>query len=259
VSQRSRTSREEFHRPALDVLARDVREVRSELLDGLASRDDLVRWMLDLSRATLGQVDIDLLCQLGREMTVVTDDGEVASVAAMLAPAARTRSMDDTAARRMREALAARMIEPATHRAVRVLTVSATEYVDDDGDGAASHDPERQRATAMRPAVDEEYHRQRDVLAELLDGELDDSSDILDWLDRLDVATDGLLAIIDRMAVETSFQQLLTGSRPADARGREVIAARWIVPVCCLALRRVAVGANEVPDAAPLDKEVPFA
>jgi hypothetical protein len=82
---------------------------------------------------------------------------------------------------------------------------------------------------------------------------------VLDWLDELDVATDGLLAILDRMAVETSMRQVLTGDRDADARAREVLAARWLVPTCCLAIRRVADKASEVPDAAPVDREVPMA
>ena len=261
-----RTERTEWHRPALDVLAGDVREVREEMLDGFRSREALIWWMHDLCRATLGQVDIDLLVKLGRELSTVTDEGEVASISALLTPAARERTVDETAAERLREAMATRLIEPAHHRAVRVLQVSATEYVDDDGDEAetSGHDPSRQRATAMRPSVDETVARQRQVLEDLLDGRLDEdpggSGEYLhDWVDRLDVATDGLLSILDSMTVESSFRELLTGDGIAHARGRELLAGRWLIPVSCLAIRRVAVGASEVPDAAPLDKEIPMA
>jgi hypothetical protein len=264
-----RSGRREWHRPALDVLAGDVREIREDLLVGLASREALIWWEHELVVATIGQVDLDLVVKLGRELATTTDSGEAGSIAALLARAARTRPIDETAAMRMRRALASRMIEPAHHRAIRVLQVAATEYVDDDGDTETSdHDPDRQRATAMRPSVDEAADRQRAVLEELLEGRLVDDhaavdSDqdvyVLDWIDRLDVATDGLMAILDRMTVETSFRAILTGSEPRHARAREVLAARWIIPTCCLSIRRLAVGAIEVPDAAPLDREVPMA
>ena len=263
---RTGTDRSQWHRPALDVLARDVREVREDLFVGFADREALIWWMHDLCRATLGQCDIDLLVQLGRELSTRPDDGEVASIAALLAPAARSRPIDETAAGRFREALSSRMIEPAAHRAVRVLTVSATEYVDDGGDETetSDHDPSRQRATAMRPSVDETTARQRQVLEDLLDGRLDEDAGasgeyLHDWVDRLDVATDGLLSILDSMTVESSFRELLTADGVSHARGRELLAGRWLIPVSCLAIRRVAVGASEVPDAAPLDKEIPMA
>ena len=139
-------------------------------------------------------------------------------------------------------------------------------FVDDEGDEAetSGHDPSRQRATAMRPSVDETVARQRQVLEDLLDGRLDEDHGgsgefVYDWVDRLDVATDGLLSILDSMTVESSFRELLTGDGVAHARGRELLAGRWLIPVSCLAIRRVAVGASEVPDAAPLDKEIPIA
>jgi hypothetical protein len=263
------SARREWHRPALDVLARDVRTVREELLVGLASRQALIWWEHDLVVATLGQVNLDLLVKLGQELSTTTETGEAGAIAALLASAAREREINETSARRMRRALASRMIEPAHHRATRVLQVSAQEYVDDDGDTETSdHDPDRQRATAMRPSVDEAAARQRAVLDDLLDGRLADDRSavepdvdvyVLDWIDRLDVATDGLMAILDRMAVETSFRSILTGSEPRHARAREVLAARWIIPTCSLSIRRLAVGASEVPDAAPLDREVPMA
>jgi len=259
------TERSEWHRPALDTLASDVREVRREMLTGLESREALIWWEHELVRATIGQTDIDLLVKLGRELSTRTDSGEAGAIPALLTPAARERSVDQTAAKRLRRTLASRMIEPAHHRAVKILEVSATEYVDDDGETETSeHDPERQRATAMRPSIDESVERQRQVLEDLLDGELVDDVEesgiyVLEWLDRLDVATDGLLAVLEEMAVETSFRRILVGSEPQHARARETLAARWIIPTCALSIRRLAVRASEVPDAAPLDKEVPLA
>jgi len=256
--------RSEWHRPAVDVLAKDVREVREELLAGLESREEIIRWELDLVRATIGQVDIDLLVKLGRELSISTESGEAGVIPALLARSSRERAIDETAAKRLRRALASRMIEPAHHRATQVLQRAATEYVDDDSSRETSdHDPERQRAAAMRPSVDEAIERQRAVLEELLEGELVDDPEesgvfVLDWIDRLDIATDGLLAILEEMSVETSFRRLLVGEDPKYARAREVLAARWIVPTCALSIRRLAVGASEVPDAAPVDREVPM-
>ncbi|MCU4975940.1 hypothetical protein OB955_25005 [Halobacteria archaeon AArc-m2/3/4] len=252
----------ESHRPALKKLALDIQGLRNELLAGFGSRREVLEWSQRLTVRTLGEIRTSWYLELGRQYRGVPSSGdERALMAALLTPAARSRELDSVAVDALRERLAAVLLGPAEHRALRRLRKDATEYVDETGDGDQSgHDPLKQRYIAMRPALDELDTYQKRVLTECVDG-LEDRSQILEWGDDLELATHGELDddFLERCYREPSTVTMLTSSREDQKRARELFAATYLIPAFNSGVRDLTGRAKEMPDAEKSTKEVHLA
>lgn len=242
----------EVYRPALVTMSKNVRELVSELRDGLADEDDVVRWLRRATVATLGELEEAVYRGFGRQFL----GRQGLLVAAVVRPASRRRDVPGHVETAVRERLAARYVLPAHHRAFRELRKDATEYVDEAGDGDA-HDPERQSFTAMRPALDELATWQTRTLEALLAG-FDEPGDVLEWAEDLELATHGEIpgSFAWRCYNERSTVRVLTGDRPEDERTRRQFAVRHLLPRYRDGVRTLSRRAGEVAAAEHRESEV---
>lgn len=241
----------ESHRPALQKLAIDLRQLREELLEGFVSRRAVLEWSQRLTVRTLGEIDQRWYLELARQFRGVPSSGcERALMSALLVPSQRQRDLEPAAVDELRERMAAVLLGSSEHRALRQLRDDAGEYLDDsDAGGGSKHNPKLQRFIAMRPALDELEQYQQETLEDCLDG-LDDRGAILKWGDDLELATHGELpgSLLERAYREPSTAALLTSSEPADRRARELFAAHHVIPAFNRGVRDLAGRAGEQPD-----------
>ncbi len=242
----------ESHRPALQKLALDLQDLRTELLEGFGSRRDVLEWSQRLTVRTLGEIDQKWYLELARQFRGEPASGrERALMSALLVRAEREREIDSDAVDELRERMAVTLLGPSGHRALRQLRDDAGEYLDDSESrsGESQHNPQLQRYIAMRPALDELETYQKRTLAECLDG-FGDRSEILEWGDDLELATHGELSetFLERAYREPSTWKMLTSTQPADERARELFAAHHLIPAYNRGVRDLADRAGEQPD-----------
>lgn len=257
-------------RPALVKLSNDLEGLRNELLEGFDSREEILRWSQRLSVRTLGELPDRWYRELADQFRGIPDSSkERTLVSALLADDVRRRGLDQSTARELRERLYALSIRPAYHRAFRQLRADAGEYLDEDSSGSSQHTADRQRWTAMRPAIDELEGYQQRALDELVGaphdpddpGGLEDKSAILSWGHTLELATHGELPgeFVARCYQEPSAASVLTGDEPAQERARELFWAYHVAPYCNRGVRDLAGRTSELPDAEKREKTIPTA
>lgn len=245
-------------RPALVALSEDVRERVEELQRGLDDEGRVLTWMQELTIRTLGQIDKRVYADLARNFR--GEQGVL--VAALVRPAERRgemKGLSNDKAEQLRERFLAHYVVPAHRRAFRNLRTDATEYVDEAGDSDA-HNPYRQSAIAMRPALNELDEWQGRALSSLLDG-FGERSEILDWSHDALLATHGELAddFVTRVYEESGTVSMLTGDTPADEQARRLFAASYLLPNFRAGVRVLSGRAGESADAETERSEVEFA
>lgn len=247
-------------RPALVKLSDDIEGLREELITGFDSRREILEWLQRLVVRTLGELPSKWVDKFADEFKGVPAEREERTLlAALLTRSNRVRDIDDEVAKDLRERLYALYVRPAFHRAFRELRGDATEYLDDDGTDS-QHAAPRQRWIAMRPALDELERYQERALGDLLDG-FDDKSAILDWGVDLELATHGEIPgeFVSRCYREESTMRMLTGSTPETARGRELFAAKYVVPAYNRGVRQLSGRTGEQADSVRQEETVPQA
>lgn len=241
----------EFVRPALVRLKLDLEQLETELYGGFRERREVLDWMQRLCVRTLGRTRQVFIENLARQFRGRFDDErERALLSAMLVPSARQRDLEPDTADELRERLAATVIAPAYHRALRHLRKDAGEYIDSAQEtNTSGHDPQVQRYVAMRPAVDELDENQATVLEEILDG-FDEPREILEWGRDVELATHGEVddQFVRRCYVEQSTRRMLCSDASADERARELFAATYLVPAFNAGVRDLVGRAGEQPD-----------
>ena len=240
----------EFVRPALVRLKLDLEQLETELYDGFGRRRDALEWMQRLCVRTLGRTRQEFIRGLARQFRGKVDDRrERALLSALLVPAARDRDLEPEVVAELRERLAATVLAPAYHRALRHLRKDAGEYIDSSSGDTSGHDPQVQRYVAMRPAVDELEANQSAVLEAVLDG-FEEPRDILEWGRDVELATHGEISdqFIRRCYSEPSTRQMLLSGARADASARELFAATYLIPAFNQGVRDLVGRAGEQPD-----------
>jgi hypothetical protein len=234
-----------IHRPALQRLTLDVKEIRQELLGGFPDRASVLWWTQRVAIRTLGTIPDRLPLELARQFRLADDpDTEPALLSALL-----DEYPDRVAARETRERLWATIVRRAFHQAFRNLRPDAGEYFDDEVSADPGHDPEAQPYVAMRPVVDELEGYQQRALADLLDG-FPDRGEILAWGDRLEQVTHGEIpeAFVTRCYTEPSTRNVLLGMTPGAPESRELFAATYLLPAFTAGVRDLSGRAGEQPD-----------
>ncbi|WP_424001204.1 hypothetical protein ACOZ4I_15735 [Haloarcula salina] len=246
------------YRPALVTLSEDVRERVTELREGLASEDRVLRWVQEMTIRTLGRMDMAVYTDLCRQFR----GQQGVLLGALVVPAARrgqNRELNTETAEKLRERLLAHYVLPAHRDAFRRLRADATEYIDAAGD-EDSHRPDRQKFVAMRPALTELEQWQERVLDDLLAG-FDERGDILDWGQDVLLATHGELdkEWVTRVHDEDSTVDVLTGETDTDKRARRLFAAYHVLPQFRAGVRVLSGRAGEVADETTEQQEVNYA
>lgn len=260
-------------RPALVRLSMDVEQLVDELETGFQSREEILRWARRMIPRTLGEIPTSFYAELGTQFRgVLNDERERTLLAALLVDRERTLEIDPTAVDSLRRRLAVDVIEPAYARAFRELRDSATEYVDESGDGPngdSEHSPAKQRYIAMRPVFDELDEYQRVAIDCLLGdvrdpddvGGLEDIDGVRRWGTLLHLATHGEIEphFIGKCVRQESTLELLTADPPSTAqqRARELFAAFYLLPRYNDGVRDLRSRAKEEPSAERAEKEVP--
>lgn len=248
----------ESRRPALVKLTEDIRGLEAELFAGFGSRREILEWSQRLAVRTLGELPQQWFKEMARQFRGVPKSAEErVLLSALLQEDARTRDLDESKCRELRRQLSANNIRPAAHRAFRNLRKDAGEYVDNDDSAGTQHNPERQRYVAMRPSIDELERDQQQALRDLLGG-FDNREEILSWGHDLELATHGEIGemFVTNCYQEKPTRRMLTSERPSDARGRELFAAHYVLPVFNRGIRDLAGRAKELPDAEHEKSEV---
>jgi hypothetical protein len=245
-------------RPSLVSLAIEIRELETELLDGLASRRAVIEWCQRVIVRTLGSVDDRIFRGVARQFADPFD-GEGALLAAMLAPEARSRPIDEPTARELRERFLATYVGPAFRAAFVDLRKGAGEYLEPAEEGDA-HRPDGQRWIAMRPSLSELDRYQRETLQRCLDG-LEDTGEIFEWSTAVTLATHGEASdgFLERCYIEDGTRELLLGDDSASASAREHFAAFHLLPRFNAGARDLAGRSGELPDRERTDDTIPMA
>jgi hypothetical protein len=248
---------EKTYRPALVSLALDVREMERDLLEGFASRREVLEWTQRLTIRTLGELDTSVYRDLARQFRKGEHRQQGTLLSALLVGGARRRDLDDDVAEELRERLLVSVIAPAFHRAFHRLRKDATEYIEKAEE--AAHDPTKQQYVAMRPALDELETWQQRALSDLLDG-LDGTEELIEWAESLELATHGEVdeRLVERCYQEQSTRALLLGEQGTDS-ARELFAAYHLLPRFNAGVRDLSGKAGELPDAEREETEIQYA
>jgi hypothetical protein len=242
------------YRPALVALSADVRGLVEDMADGLSGERAVLEWFQQITVRTLGQVQDDVYEGLADNLR-----GDMGPFLASLMTAdARRETMDDLSdehAQKVRERLLAERIVPAHREAFRHLRTDATEYVEEAG-GGDMHNPHRQSAIAMRPALTEIDEWQERTLAKLLDG-FEERSEILDWSHDVLLASHGEVpdGWVESVYREDSTAAMLTGESGPEKRGRRLFAAHYLLPMFRDGVRVLSGRAGEVADGEQIEND----
>lgn len=242
----------ETYQPALERLTQDCRECLTDLLDGFDDTKAPLRWAQRVAVRTHGYTDQRLFRLLGRQYISPECDQDRALLAALLTD--RDADLSDAAAKATRQRLAAKFVAPAMHQALRELRTDAGEYFGDATDSA--HDPATQRYIGMRPMLTEIDGRQQDALEALLAG-FDGLDDVLTWAGDLELATYGELRkdwVASWAGEHSTLATLTTTDSDLAADGRQLIAARVLLPAYNRGVRELAGRAGEQPHEAEKER-----
>ncbi|MFC7028810.1 hypothetical protein ACFQH8_18095 [Halomicroarcula sp. GCM10025710] len=134
----------------------------------------------------------------------------------------REDPVDQHTAEQERRLWAAKYIRPAFRAAYRTLRKNAQQYTNK---SERVEDASETQYFAMRPALDDLYQKQSDLLLSLLDG-FEDMAAVDDWLSRLDNGTLGELHMVEpdfdwKIHDSTVAQRVLTVDAEKYERERE--------------------------------------
>lgn len=216
--------------PALSRLALDTRTHRFTLLDGFSDREDVLRWFVSATGATLGRLPDAVYQAIHRDF--VTDVRSEVPPPLLGGLLDRDDAVPNGTARDLRERFAAQAYSPAAANAMRALREDAQETAPSrDGTNV---DPEREPHVAMRPSLSQIEEHQRRAITALLSG-FQDVDALLQWGDVLSLATHGCIPddyIADMATSPIARGILLVGDdHPSAAKyrpAREVTAA-WLL------------------------------
>jgi hypothetical protein len=245
-------------RPSLVSLAIEIRELETELLDGLDSRREVLEWCQRVIVRTLGSVDDRVFRGVARHFGDPYD-GEGPLLGAMLTEDSRERPLDQATARDLRERFLASYVGPGFREAFVALRKGAGEYLEPAKEGDA-HRPDGQRWIAMRPSLSELDRYQRETLGRCLAG-FEDSGEILEWSTAVTLATHGEASdgFLERCYSERGTRELLLGDDSASGSAREHFAAFHLLPKFNRGARDLAGRSGELPDRERTDDKIPMA
>ena len=246
-------------RPSLVSLALEIRELETELLEGLGSRREVLEWCQRVIVRTLGSVDDRVFRGVARHFGEAYD-GEGPLLAAFLEPSARSRGLEDETARELRERFLATYLGPAFRSAFRGLRKGAGEYLEPAQEGDA-HRPDGQRWIAMRPSLSELDRYQRETLGAVLEG-FSSTGEILEWSTAVTLATHGEATgdgFLERCYRERGTRELLLATDTESESAREHFAAYHLLPRYNSGARDLAGRSGELPDRERTEDTVPLA
>lgn len=248
----------ESHRPALEKLVADLKELERDLLTGFDTRREVLVWLQKLSVRTLGQVPDEWFRRMSEGFVGAVEGRERVLLSILLTEDRRVRDLDDDRVRRARSRVSSMTVRPSLHRAVRHLRADAGEYVDDERGSTSRHDPNKQRYVAMRPALNELEGRQRMVLFRFLDGFASEQA-VIEWTGDVEVATHGEIDgdWTTRVVSEQSTLRMLLSDAPGDERARETVAAHFLLPAFNAGARDLYGRSIETPDSEREPTEAP--
>jgi hypothetical protein len=228
--------------PALDKLNDHQRTWLSNWIDaGYDSRRDLLLSLHQMQFWSLGRVPdgwfVDVCSKPVPLSVVITSEN-------------RFQWREDPAnpgtAKAERRQLAAKYIRPAFRTAYRKLRTEAQQYTNE---GERVEEVDSTAFFAMRPALDELYRKQSDLLLALLGG-FEDMAAVDDWLARLDKGTLGELHRVEpdfdwKIHDQRGAQRVLLTDDPKYAQERELWGAVYLLPAYNRAVERWAEEADE--------------
>ncbi|MFC7026357.1 hypothetical protein ACFQH8_00135 [Halomicroarcula sp. GCM10025710] len=205
--------------PALDKLNEDQRQwLQRWTIEGYTDRRDLIVSLHQMQFWSLGRVP----------------DGWFVEVCSRPVPLSilitspnrrewREDPVDQHTAEQERRLWAAKYIRPAFRAAYRTLRKNAQQYTNK---SERVEDASETQYFAMRPALDDLYQKQSDLLLSLLDG-FEDMAAVDDWLSRLDNGTLGELHMVEpdfdwKIHDSTVAQRVLTVDAEKYERERAV-------------------------------------
>lgn len=237
--------------PALSRLALDARTHRFSLLDGFADREDVLRWFVEATSATLGSLPTEAYHAIHSEF--VTDMRSEEHPPLLGALLDDDSAVPNGTARELRERIAATAFSPAAAKAMRQLRSDAQETAPSrDGVNVS---PEREQHAAMRPSLSQIESHQRRALDALLEG-FDDVDALLRWGDILSLATHGCIPddyISDVATNPVGRGILLVGEGhpcPGRYRGAREVTGAWLLQHFANGVRERYRHAAEVSDPA---------
>ncbi|MDR5657288.1 hypothetical protein RH831_08855 [Halodesulfurarchaeum sp. HSR-GB] len=256
----SKTDVQQSRRPSLRKLRIDVQEMRTELEAGFDSPREALAWFQRLTVRTRGEIPQRRYQQIAEEFPPTPGHDRGPFLEALLADHAAPDTAYDS--QEVRRYFWAWSVLPAFHRALRQLRKDAGSYV---GETKEAQDVSRMRYIAMRPAIDEIDRDQEGVLEAFLDG-FDEPADVLNWGERLQLATHGepvqpdlpggfatrlyTEGVAADVLPETSNTAMLTRSDDTHTRAREWLAAKLLLPAFNRGVRDLAGRAGEEADTA---------
>lgn len=220
-----RTASERF-RPALVSLATDQRELKTELIDGLDSRRDVLSWLQRLAVRTLGTIPDEWFRALAMRPDMLQD-----------------LTSDDQSSRFKRGLIADNIVHPRCHDAYHRLRTRAHEYLDHN---ERSPDPDAQEFIAMRPSLSEMDALQAEVIRQTR-SPFPDRDAVREWAEQAHEATDGQLpsSWLTFACYAPQGYDALTGMDSAAAIGRENIVGIRLLPAMNAGVRALQSVAGE--------------
>jgi len=156
------------HRPALDSLHTEQRELVEQLYGGFGSWWELAEWSHDSVILSAGLISRELL--RGSACLYGEPNIKRALLVGVGSPPEESEFV--------RHQIATQHVVPAFRRAVKEVRFDATEY------GENPPDPSKAEHVAFRPAWEELRTKQREVIAEWWDG-FEDLEAVTEWCQRL--------------------------------------------------------------------------
>lgn len=228
--------------PALDKLNEDQRQwLQRWTVEGYTDRQDLLESLHQMQFWSLGRVPD------GWFVEVCTRPVPLSIL--ITSPARhewREDPVDQHTAEQERRLWAAKYIRPAFRAAYRTLRKNVNQYTNEH---ERIEDATSTKHFAMRPALDELYRKQSDLLLSLLDG-FEDMNAVDDWLSRLDNGTLGELHTVEpdfdwKIHDSAVAQRVLTEDAEKYKRERELWGATYLLPSYNRAVERWAETADE--------------
>lgn len=228
--------------PALDKLNDEQRAWLDRwIVEGYPNRRELILSLHQMQFWSLGRVPdgwfVNVCSKDVPLSVVITSDNRCRW---------REEPIDQHTAEKERRQLAAKYIRPAFRAAYRTLRKDVQQYTNE----AERVDESTDTAFfAMRPALDDLYRKQSDLLLSLLDG-FDDMTAVDDWLSRLDKGTLGELHKVEpdfdwKIHDRPIAQRVLLEDSEPYQRERELWAATYLLPAYNRAVERWADEADE--------------
>lgn len=242
---------DEGGRMALMQLSTDQARMIVQLMDGFDSRQDILRWMQDLTIQSLGHLEDDWFA------TVTASPGTVSALLGR--PWGPIPEISPVTAKEIRRSIAARELLPAYQRAIAEFRWAAKERTEIDDIDQSSIDPFNQKHPAMRPNLTHQDKKHGWALDRLLEG-FDNEDEVLLWANYV---TSSTYAEIDGETISGAYfdkpirQSMTDRGSPIARFKREAWAAKYLLPAFNRATHAVAKRSQEVISTARTDRRGP--